>query len=294
MSPTPLERLGLYFGPLRTRQALLARADLGQADPGDAATATALARQLVAELRTDGSVGGAAMPTIWRAHELMDLGRTAGDVSLSRVLGWVLERQDAPGVYGEGCDRTRHTQRICEHYVRGFFSPAPASERLAPITLPNGKAFRAEPAARFAISCLALRATLRGGLQDRPGVIRHLESLSGLAEGWTDWNGLFAPDVIVAGLHALALGGPSYRPTVERLVQLMAGHQRVDGQWDGADLFQALEALMATGLPAARATVRRAVPALEERQRDDGSFGATAQQERALIGLRAIRWAAAG
>ena len=294
MSPTPLERLALFFAPLRTRQALLARADLGVADPGDAALSARLAHDLAAELRPDGSVGGAAMPTIWRAHELMDLGGRPGDPGLSRVLGWVLQRQDAAGVYGEGCDKTRHTQRICEHYVRGFFSPAASSERLAPITLPNGKAFRAEPAARFAISCLALRAVLRAGMVERPAVARHLESLRSLAEGWTDWTGLFAPDVMVAGLHALALGGPPFRPTVERLVKLVAGQQRADGQWDAADLFQAIEALIATGLPAARAVVRRAVPALEGRQRVDGSFGATAQQERALIGLRAIRWAGAG
>lgn len=291
MSPTPLERLALYFGALRTRQALLARVDLGLADAGDAALSAQLAHDLAAELRADGSVGGAAMPTIWRAHELLDLGRGPGDPALSHVLGWVLQRQDAPGAYGEGCDKTRHTQRICEHYVRGFFSPAAASERLAPITLPNGKAFRAEPAARFAISCLALRAVLRAGMGERPAIARHLESLRSLAERWTDWTGLFAPDVIVAGLHALALGGPSFRPAVERLVHLVATQQRVDGQWDAADLFQAIEALLATGLPAARAVVRRAIPALEERQRVDGSFGATAQQERALIGLRAIRWA---
>jgi len=294
VSPTPIERLARYFGALRTRQALLARVELGLADPGDAALSAQLAHDLGAELRPDGSVGGAAVPTIWRAHELMDLGRGPGDPALSRVVGWVLQRQDAPGAYGEGCDKTRHTQRICEHYVRGFFSPAAASERLAPITLPNGKAFRAEPAARFAISCLALRAVLRAGMSDRPAVVRHLESLRSLAEGWTDWTGLFAPDVIVAGLHALTLGGPSYRPTVERLVLLVASQQRADGQWDAADLFQAIEALIATGLPAARAVVRRAVPALEQRQRADGSFGATAQQERALIGLRAIRWADAG
>jgi hypothetical protein len=294
VSPTPLERLTLYFGTLRTRQALLARAELRVADPGDDALSVQLAHDFAAELRPDGSVGGAAMPTIWRAHELMDLGRGPGDPAVSRVVGWVLQRQDAPGAYGEGCDKTRHTQRICEHYVRGFFSPAAAAVRVAPITLPNGKAFRAEPAARFAISCLALRAVLRAGMGERPAVARHLESLRSLAEGWTDWTGLFSPDVIVAGLHALALGGPAFRPSVERLVHLVASQQRPDGQWDAADLFQAIEALVATGLPAARAAVRRAVPALEERQRADGSFGATAQQERALIGLRAIRWAGAG
>jgi hypothetical protein len=294
VSPTTLERLALFFGPLRSRQALLARAELGVPDAADRALSAHLAGLLVAELRPDGSVGGAAVPTIWRAHELMDLGRTPGDVALTGIIGWILDRQDAPGVYGEGCDKTRHTQRICEHYMHGFFSAAPSSERLAPITLPNGKAFRAEPAARFAISCLALRATLRAGLGERTAVTRHLESLRLLAEGWTDWTGFFAPDAILAGLHALALGGPAYQPAVERLVDLVTGQQRFDGQWNGADLFQTIEALSATGLPAARAAVRRAVPALEERQRADGSFGATAQQERALIGLRAVRWSQAG
>jgi hypothetical protein len=294
VSPTALERLALYFGALRSRQAILARAELDMVDPGDAALSAQLARDLAAELRPDGSVAGAAVPTIWRAHELMDLGRPRGDPALARVVGWMLDRQDAPGAYGEGCDRTRHTQRICEHFIGGFFSPAPTSERLAPITLPNGKVFRAEPAARFAISCLALRAVLRAGVADRPSVVRHLDSLKLLAEGWTDWTGFFAPDVIVAGLHALALGGAACRPMVERLVDLVAGQQRIDGQWNGADLFQTIEALLATGSPAARTAVRHAVPALEARQRADGSFGATAQQERALVGLRAIRWAQGG
>jgi hypothetical protein len=291
VSPTALERLALYFGSLRTRQALLARAAIGTPDPADPALSAQLAQELAAEVRPDGSVRGAAVPTIWRAHELLDLGRTAGDPALARTLAWVLDRQGRPGAYGEGCDKTRHAQRVCEHYIGGFFSAAPASERLAPITLPNGKAFRAEPAARFAISCLALRAVLRAGLGDRPAVRRHLDSLRLLAEDWTEWTGFFAPDAIVAGLHALAQGGGEYRPTVERLVEGVSAQQRIDGQWANADLFQTIDALIASGLPSARAAVRRAVPALEERQRADGSFGATAQQERALIGVRAVVWA---
>jgi hypothetical protein len=291
VSPTSLERLALYFGTLRTRQALLARAAIGTPDPADSALSAQLAQELAAEVRPDGSVRGAAVPTIWRAHELLDLGRIAGDPALARTLAWILDRQGRPGAYGEGCDKTRHAQRVCEHYIGGFFSAAPASERLAPITLPNGKAFRAEPAARFAISCLALRAVLRAGLGDRPAVRRHLDSLRLLAEDWTEWTGFFAPDAIVAGLHALALGGGEYRPTVERLVEGVSAQQRIDGQWANADLFQTIDALIASGLPSARAAVRRAVPALEERQRADGSFGATAQQERALIGVRAVVWA---
>jgi hypothetical protein len=201
-----------------------------------------------------------------------------------------MERQDRPGAYGEGCDKTRHARRVCEHWIGGFFAPASAEERLAPITLPNGKSFRAEPAARFAISALGLRAVLRAGLGDRPGVVRHLESLRVLAEQWTEWTGFFAPDVIVAGVHALALAGKEYHPTVETAVAMIASHQGPDGVWPNADLFQTLEALLATDLPAAQAAVGRAAAALAERQRPDGTFGAMAQQERALIGLRALLW----
>jgi hypothetical protein len=39
-----------------------------------------------------------------------------------------------------------------------------------------------------------------------------------------------------------------------------------------------------------RGVLRRAVPAVLARQRTDGSFGSTAQQEPALIALRALIW----
>jgi hypothetical protein len=291
MSPTALERLALYFGVVRTRQGILARAALGTPGAGDAALAQELAAAVSAELRPDGTIMGGAVPTIWRAHELLDLGRDATDPALVRLLAWLMGRQGQPGAYGEGCDKARHAQRVCEHWVRGFFSPAPAEVRVAPITLPNGKPFRVESAARFAISCLGLRAALRAGLGDRPGPEQHLESLRLLAEQWTSWNGSFVPDVIVAGLHALALGGPRAVASVEQLVGMIAAHQAPDGLWPNADLFATLEALHATGLEAARAAVGRALPPLAERQRADGTFGAMAQQERALIALRAFRWA---
>ena len=291
MSPTALERLALYFGVVRTRQGILARAALGTPGAGDAALAQELARAMSAELKPDGTIVGGAVPTIWRAHELLDLGRDAADPALVTLLAWLMGRQGQPGAYGEGCDKGRHAQRICGHWARGFFSPAPVEVRVAPITLPNGKAFRVEAAARFAISCLGLRAALRAGLGDRPGLAQHLESLRLLADQWTSWNGSFVPDVIVAGLHALALGGPEARASVEQLVGMIAAHQTPDGLWPNADLFATLEALHATGLEAARTAVGRALPALAERQRADGTFGVMAQQERALIALRAFRWA---
>jgi hypothetical protein len=294
VSRSTLERLALYIGPLRTRQGVLARAALGTPGEGDDTLARELASAMAAQLRPDGSIGGAAVPTIWRAHELLDLGTDPREPAVARILSWLLQHQDAPGAYGEGCDKARHARHICQHWIGGFFAPAAAEQRLAPITLPNGKVFRAEPAARFAISALGLRAVLRAGPGDQAGVVRHLECLLVVAEQWTELSGFFSPDVIVAGAHALALGGTAYRSTVESLVTTIASHQGPDGLWPNADLFHTLEALLATGLPAAQAAVRRAAPALAARQRTDGSFGAMAQQERVLIGVRALRWGESG
>lgn len=286
-----IERLRLYFAELSTRQGVLARQALEQPAPGDEALAGRLVDEMRAETRMDGSISGAVVATIWRAHELLDLGCSGDQAGTVRVMGWVLALQGKPGAFSEGCSPPRHAHRACEHFISGFFSPAPSVQRFAPVMFPNGKVFRAEPAARFAISCLALRAALRARLEQRPGVEQHLTSLVQLQEQWDDWNGYFAPDAIVAGIHALAFAAGPHRKVLPRLAEAVAANQAPDGTWAKADLFHTLEALRALGIKEAHAAVRRAVPALMARQRIDGSFGSTAQQERALIALRALIWA---
>ena len=78
---------------------------------------------------------------------------------------------------------------------------------------------------------------------------------------------------------------------MDRLVGLITTNQGVEGEWPAADLFQVLDALLAAGTLEAQVTVRRSATALMARQRLDGTFGTMAQQERALIGLRALLWA---
>lgn len=294
MSAEAIERLALYFGAEPSRQGYLARQALGRPLPEDPRLVERLRQELTVGIRPDGSVGGSPVPTIFRLHELLDLGAAPSSPDVGRLAAWLLDLQDRPGAFHDGCDRVRHGRRLCQHYIAGFFAPAPPSQRLAPVTLPTGKSFRVEAAARFAISCVALRAVLRAGHRERPAVRRHLQSLAQISEQWTDWNGYFAPDVIVAGLHALAEAGGGYRGEVGRLVDLVTTNQGVEGEWPAADLFQVLDALMAADTPDARVTVRRAATALVARQRADGTFGAGAQQERALIGLRALLWTARG
>jgi hypothetical protein len=285
-----IDRLVLFFASAPTRQGVLARRALGRTAPDDGAIVQRLIRELLSQSLGEG-IAGPAVPMIWRAHELMDLGGSDEQEGCRRILEWMLGLQGKPGTFHQGCSRTRHAHRICEHFISGFFAPAPPEQRLAPIMLPNGKVFRAEPAARFAISCLAFRAAVRGRLGARPQVERHLTSLLQLQEQWTTWNGYFAADAIIAGMHALAVGLPAHGDLHTRLSSTIAAHQISDGTWPNADLFHTLEALLALGTPEALRAVRRAIPPLLARQRSDGSFGSTAQQERAWIALRALIWA---
>ena len=285
-----LERLSLFFSSTGTRQGILARRALGAPARDDDVLTRSLVEQMGQEALGENHAPGAAVPIIWRAHELLDLGCGTDHPTGSRVLAEVLALQGKPGAFSHGCSRTRHAHRVCEHFISGFFSPAPPEQRLAPVMLPNGKVFRAEPAARFAVSCLALRAALRGRFANRAAIERHFVSLIQLSEQWNQWNGYFAGDAIVAGIHALACGSSVRANILDRLSSVIAAQQAVDGSWPGADLFATLEALLALRTREAHAAVRRAVPAVLSRQRLDGSFGSTAQQERALIALRALIW----
>ena len=263
----------------------MARRALGQ--PAD--DEEDLIEGLIEEISESQLVDTAVVPTIWRAHELLDL-EACEERAWKKALDQILELQGKPGAFNQGCSQIRHAHRVCEHFISGFFAPAPPEQRVAPVMLPNGKVYRAEPAARFALSCLALRATLRGGLESRPLVNCHLTSLLQLQSQWSDWGGYFAGDTIVAGIHALACG-PISRDLRTQLSSLIAAQQGSDGTWPKADFFHTLEVLLELDTPEAREAVRRAVPALLSRQRPDGSFGPTAQQERALIVLRALLWA---
>jgi hypothetical protein len=286
-----IEQIRLYFAPLATRQGILARRSLGQPTPEDDDLSRALLRRMSAEISADGSLNGGVVATIWRAHELLDLGCDTNDPAWHRLMSWIVDLQRRPGAFSQGCTPARHAYHACQHFISGFFSPAPPEQRITPIMLPNGKVFRAVPAARFAISCLALRAALRAGLGDQHQIEHHTTSLVQLQPLWVDWNGYFAPDVIVSGVHSLACASPAQRKMVPRLGQGIVEHQAEDGTWAKADLFHTLDALLAVGSSEARDAVRRAIPALLSRQRADGSFGSTAQQERALIALRALIWA---
>ncbi|HEU4699688.1 MAG TPA: hypothetical protein VFS40_10935 [Gemmatimonadales bacterium] len=282
-----IERLAAWFAERPTRQGLLAREALARRRPDDDALRARLIDALRHDTRADGSVGGSLLATAWRAIELVELGHGGDQPGAQRAVNWILTTQNKPGAYGEGCTPERHQRHVCEHFMSGFFAPALATQRVAPITLPDGKVFRVEAPARFAVSCLALRAVLQAG-ERRPAVEQHVASLVRLQEEWENWGGYFPPDLVGSAIEALAYAGPARQEVLRRLTALVRDHQEPDGSWANADLFHMSAALVAARTDAARRALRRAVPQLVGRQRPDGTYGPTAREERALIALRAL------
>jgi hypothetical protein len=279
-----VELLGTYFREQPTRQGLLARRLLGRSTADDEGLASRLQDGWAAELRKDGSASGSVIATAWRIVEITDLGGTPPP----GLAAWLLEQQDQPGRFGEGCSRPRHAARMCEHYIEGFFAVAGPSERVAPLTLPVGRVIRSESAARFAGSCLALRGVMLAGHGARPGVTKHLDFVAGIAALEQLPSDYITMEMVAVALSVLAHCGRGEAGRTQSLVDLMAERQRGDGTWSGLDLFLALEALLAVQSDAAGQVIRRAVPALLVAQRRDGTFGALARQERAWIGLQAL------
>jgi hypothetical protein len=286
-----IERLATYFGPQESRHGLLARRLLGTPRPADAEVTLRLRRQLAAQVGPDGTVAGGLAFTAFRLIELIELGCDEETPAVPLLTRWLVQQQDQAGCYSEGCTPPRHDKGACEHFLSGFLSPGPADVRVAPVTIPNGKVFRAEPAARFALSCLGLKALLLTPARTYSGVKRHLVSLARLKEAWQGWNGYFPPDLVLTALTALAASGTAERAAVTAGTALVLQQQAADGGWPEADRFVALEALEAVHSAEAREAVRRAVPGLISRQRADGTFGPVAQQERCLIALKALVFA---
>ncbi len=263
----------------------MARRTFGRAFPSDAVLREQLIGSIAAPIRPDGRAAD-FFATALTIIDLADLETPAA--RLTKSLDWLLAEANRPGAFGGGCTAARHAHRVCEHFVGGFFSPAPTSQRAAPISMPSGKVYRVESQARFAQSCFALTAVLRGGRAHEPSVQRHLESFANLQLEWETWGEFLVPDLAFNAIEALAAAPERWRPTLETMVRLVGNQQLRDGTWPKVDFFNALEGLCRVDHPLVDPILEQALPGLLQRQREDGSFGNVAADERALIGLRIL------
>lgn len=286
-----IDGLATFFEARQTRPGVVARRLLGIAHPDDERLADHLIRERRSATRLDGSIDGSLQATAWSAWELLRLGCTKGHAGLDRMVGFLVSRQDQPGRFGEGCSQRRHEIGTCNHFVSGFFSPGSRDDATAPLVLPTRAVIISEIAARFAVSCFALRTVLYAGEERREAVRRHVESLLLLADRWRNRETEFPNtiDVMFCAQGALGLSPPEYAERAQRLTERIGEMQRSDGSWEGTSLFHALEGLVNVRNEPARAAIARAMPGLLDEQLPSGAFDSSEDEEIALIALRAIR-----
>jgi hypothetical protein len=128
----------------------------------------------------------------------------------------------------------------------------------------------------------------------RPAVISHIESLLDLGDRWMSGEYNVDPVLPVFSLSALSLAPIAYRNRIEPMAREVIRNQQPDGSWPGVSLFHALDTMLNVSSPEARKAILLAVPKLLSEQRDDGSFDDSADEELALVALRALRSVGSG
>lgn len=282
-------RAAAFLRDRATRPGLLGRSLMGLPVSGDPQLADQLIRERRRRTRIDGSMNGALLPTAWTAWELMDLGCPPDHSAVIRTIGWVLARQDCPGCFGDGCSDVRHARKLCQHFLRGFFSAGTRDQAVAPVAFGSGLVVAAEEEARFAASCFALRVALRAREDRRSSVRQHVECLLDMGELWEPLGAEFPADLALLALGALTLAPIEYRSQVDELTSHVVLQQLPDGGWPDAHFFNTLDMLSCASSPVARDAVKRAAPLLCSLQRETGAFEPSESDEITLIGLRALR-----
>jgi hypothetical protein len=267
-----LARAAEFFAHRPTVAGVVARRVLGQPTPDDADLTDHLVRERRRRSRMDGSIGGSLLLTASALWDLLELGVERDHAGVVRLAGYLLMQQDRPGRWSED-----------GRAGNGFFSPGTRDQPVAPLQLPSGTVFEREDDARFVASCIALRAVLRAGHDDRRPVIAHLEGLLRLR--------VLEPHLGFVVIGALGAAPPQYRTRIDALVEEAGRHQRDDGSWPDVTVFHAVDLLMTVATPAARALVRKAAPYIAALQTASGAFDPDDSELVALIGLRALHHA---
>jgi hypothetical protein len=269
-----LARARQFFRDQATLEGVLARRVLGPA-PGDPSLADHLIRERRRRSRMDGSTGGSLVLTAQALTDLLDLGAQPDDAGAVRMAGYLLTRQNQPGRWSDDGSAGD-----------GFFSPGPRDRPIAPLTLSTGATFDHEEDARFVASCLALRAVLRAGHENRAPVRTHLERLLAIR--------VFDRHLAFVVVGALGAAPPPYQPRLTALLSDLGGRQLADGTWSEVAIFHALDMLLGVPSPAARALIRAAAPHLAGLQQPSGAFGDHDSEALALIAVRALDLVRAG
>lgn len=295
-----LSRLEQRLFEMPVLEAFIARREAGEDDTRDAETADALVCELLHHQSPDGSWGGRLINTAEALLLMAELRPFTQDVrdQVDKALAWLRTRQHVPGAFTDGCTPERHAYGLCHHWACGFFSPGPPTVSLAGASLSSGATFPTDEDARLGQSALALRALL--GYQ-HPSLddALHIEALLRIADLLFREAANVATPTAITVLAALARAPrtPHLVAVLHKALTRLAGVQRADGSWPGAELFHVAEAFLIAeqsgfGSPVFDKAILRTAELLTLSQQPDGSWGPATTPQRLLIAWRTYRYAA--
>ena len=295
-----LERAEELLFELPVVEAFIARRESGDERISDRETIEAAAGELLSHQSSDGSWGGSVAHTAEALLLLAEL-RIPGTMlsTVERGQHWLRGRRGQDGTFVQGCSPERHELGLCEHFAGGFFSPAPYSRDLSGTRLTNGLVFHSDAEARLGMSSLALHAMRRWTRTSIDDSL-HLDALRRIVLASARGNSFeISLPTMTLVLTALALGPrtPDSMTMFHRTLTKIAGTQRADGSWPGADLFHVADLFLYStqagyGSPVFDAALTRTAELLMHSQATDGSWGLDAGPYRLLTGWRTLRYAA--
>lgn len=266
----------------------------------DTETVADVADELLQHQSQDGSWGGSVALTADAMILLADL-RVPEEflTPIQRAEQWLRGRRNCDGRYTDGCDAGRHDLGICGHFAGGFFSPGPWTHDFSGVALPNGASFPTDADARLGLSALALQALRRWSRSSTDDML-HLEALGRI--GNAAFRGI-PLDISTPALVQVLAALTTAPRTAEFIMVLhgaltrMAGVQRADGSWPGAEPFHVADVYMLAvqngyGSPVFDAAITRTAEMLVLSQNPDGTWGHDSGPYRLLSGWRTLRYAA--
>ncbi len=268
---------GDYYTYLTRRDSLRGAPELARHLRGD----------LLARQGRDGSWGeGDLASSVEAMWYLLDLGVAVDSSPVMRGLEWIHAQQDTAGAYGHGCTPARHDQRMCDHFLRGFFSPGGPDEAQE-ISLSNGQTVTSDVGARLLISERTLRLVLRANAAD-PHAAASLSGLMALPL-YEEYGGTFTPAVLVGALQALAwVGNRGDSRSLEIGLETLAAKQKKDGTWPNVEFFFVLEMLLEARHALADRMFKPAVTRLLASQHKNGAWGRRHMGAQTWIALQVL------
>ena len=295
--PEALQRVEELLFRMQVLEAFIARREAGGSSD-DVETAGALVRELLEHQGANGSWGSSLQHTAEALLLLADLQPFDADVGgrIAAAVSWLRQRQRAPGAFPDRCSSETHAGGLCHHFAGGFFSPGPTTVSFAGATLSTGVSFPSDDDARLALSALALRAVLNFASPSIDDSLQ-LEALMRIAERlFREHTGVSIPaSVTLLAALARAPRSAAQMTVVHGAFSRLAGAQRADGSWPGAEPFHVAEAFLFAvesgyGSPAFDSAISRTAQMLLLSQQPDGSWGHGAEPYRLLTAWRTLRY----